>query len=94
MTLASPNGRSLLLAFDGALHTPTGGVFLGAMPVLQGDDGVFRDLLVGDSEVRLVLITAASITCPRCGLTSHNVNDTAEGYCGNCHDWTDAALHG
>ena len=29
-----------------------------------------------------------SITCPRCGMTSHNPNDVREGYCGNCHDWT------
>jgi len=29
-----------------------------------------------------------SITCPRCGMTSYNPNDIAEGYCGNCHDWT------
>jgi hypothetical protein len=32
----------------------------------------------------------ASITCPRCGRTSHNPNDVREGYCGNCHDWTGA----
>lgn len=31
-----------------------------------------------------------SFTCPRCGLTSHNLNDIVEGYCGNCHDWTGA----
>jgi ribosomal protein S27AE len=29
-----------------------------------------------------------SITCPRCGMTSHNPHDIAQGYCGNCHDWT------
>lgn len=32
----------------------------------------------------------ASITCPVCGMTSHNPNDVTEGYCGNCHDWTGA----
>jgi hypothetical protein len=26
--------------------------------------------------------------CPHCGMVSHNPNDIAEGYCGNCHDWT------
>ena len=30
----------------------------------------------------------ASITCPKCGMTSFNPNDIREGYCGNCHDWT------
>jgi hypothetical protein len=30
----------------------------------------------------------ASYTCPRCGSTSHHLRDAAEGYCGNCHDWT------
>jgi rubrerythrin len=29
-----------------------------------------------------------SITCPQCGMTSYNPTDIAEGYCGNCHDWT------
>lgn len=29
-----------------------------------------------------------SITCPRCGFTSYHPKDIAEGYCGQCHDWT------
>lgn len=29
-----------------------------------------------------------SITCPKCFLTSYSTSDIAEGYCGNCHDWT------
>jgi hypothetical protein len=33
-----------------------------------------------------------SITCPRCGRTSHHPVDIAEGYCGACHDWTSAPL--
>lgn len=32
----------------------------------------------------------ASITCPRCGRTSYNPTDVAEGYCGACHAWTRA----
>lgn len=27
-------------------------------------------------------------TCPRCGRTSHDPRDAAEGWCGACHDWT------
>lgn len=34
-------------------------------------------------------IAADSFQCPRCGMTSYNPNDKKEGYCGNCHDWTD-----
>lgn len=30
----------------------------------------------------------ATFTCTRCGMTSSNPIDRAEGYCGNCHDWT------
>jgi hypothetical protein len=33
-----------------------------------------------------------SITCPSCGMTSWNENDVREGYCGNCHDWTQSPL--
>jgi ribosomal protein S27AE len=32
--------------------------------------------------------TSPSFTCPRCGATSYNPNDAAEGYCGRCHAWT------
>jgi hypothetical protein len=38
--LASKNGRSLLLSFDALL-----GKHAGAMPVLMGDDGVFRSTI-------------------------------------------------
>lgn len=27
----------------------------------------------------------AAITCHRCGLTSHNPNDVANRFCGNCY---------
>jgi hypothetical protein len=33
-----------------------------------------------------------SITCPRCGMTSHNANDVRERYCGNCHLFHDDML--
>ena len=32
---------------------------------------------------------ATRITCPRCGRTSYHPDDVREGYCGNCHDWTE-----
>jgi ribosomal protein L37E len=28
---------------------------------------------------------AIAITCLRCGLTSYNLNDVVNRYCGNCH---------
>jgi hypothetical protein len=33
-----------------------------------------------------------SITCRRCGLTSHNPNDVAQRYCGGCHVFHDNIL--
>ena len=30
-----------------------------------------------------------AFTCPFCGRTSHNPNDVANRYCGNCHVWID-----
>jgi hypothetical protein len=80
--LASENGRSLFLTFDGALGG-THGAYCGNMAVLCDDDGVFRDLVEGEP-VQVV----AAITCPRCRRTSHNPTDMAQGYCGACHDWT------
>ena len=32
--------------------------------------------------------TAAAITCPCCGITSHHPQDVEQGYCGLCHWWT------
>jgi hypothetical protein len=29
-----------------------------------------------------------SVTCPRCGRTSHHPDDAREGFCGACRDWT------
>jgi hypothetical protein len=80
--LASENGRSLFLTFDGALWG-THGAYFGNMALLRDDDGVFRDLI----ESEPMQVVAAS-TCPRCGRTSHNPTDIAQGYCGACHDWT------
>jgi hypothetical protein len=48
LLLASPNGRSLMLGFEGALFTSSGGAFFGSMPVLQDEDGTYRDLMAGD----------------------------------------------
>ena len=36
--------------------------------------------------------SAPTITWPRCGMASAHPTDIAEGYCGNCHDWTRNAL--
>lgn len=33
-------------------------------------------------------MSGMAFTCPACGMTSHHPTDAAEGYCGNCHDWT------
>ena len=33
-------------------------------------------------------VAQLSITCPMCGMTSFNVVDVSEGYCGNCHSYT------
>lgn len=41
--IASPNGRSLMLAFDAML-----GGYVGMMPVLAGEDDVFRDLVTSE----------------------------------------------
>lgn len=46
--IVSPNNRSLMLSFDGALHTPGGGMVFGALPALMDDDGVYRDLVEGE----------------------------------------------
>lgn len=45
--LASGNARSLMLGFDGTI-----GKHAGAMPVLMGQDGVYRSL-VTDEAVRI-----------------------------------------
>jgi hypothetical protein len=53
--LASENGKSLALVFDAML-----GGYVGMMPVLQGDDGVFRDLIQQEPVLVLVVTGARS----------------------------------
>jgi hypothetical protein len=38
---ASPNGRSVMLLFDGFLRDGRGGGFVGAAPALQQEDGTW-----------------------------------------------------
>lgn len=45
--LASDNGRSLVLLFEGGLFGVAGGGYVGAMPVLQDDAGRWSELLNG-----------------------------------------------
>lgn len=36
-----------------------------------------------------MISSMASITRPRCGLTSYNINDVRERYCGACYRFAD-----
>lgn len=39
----------------------------------------------GQRIAKLIRGDHISITCPHCGMTSHNINDVRNRYCGNCH---------
>lgn len=41
----------------------------------------------------LAMTPPLSVTCPRCGRTSYHPDDIADGYCGDCHDWTSPRPH-
>jgi ribosomal protein S27AE len=43
--------------------------------------GLARPCPVPDKDERL------SITCPKCGMTSHHPKDISERYCGRCHQF-------
>lgn len=53
----------------------------------ETDPKVLR-LLLAEAGARLVAPLCGKFRCPRCGITSSNPTDLAEGYCGACHDWT------
>lgn len=57
VTLASADGRSLVLMFDGVIRTTTGGAYAGLMPVYQRIDGRWTDL-VDDVEITIRLRSA------------------------------------
>jgi hypothetical protein len=44
------------------------------------------------AKAAVAFYNSRSITCPRCGRTSHHPGDVAQGFCGNCHDWTSAGF--
>ena len=45
LLLVSPNEKSLMLGFEGALYDRDGGCFVGTMPVLMDEAGDYRDLI-------------------------------------------------
>ncbi len=45
-------------------------------------DGIIETFAVGPD--------GSSISCRRCGFTSHNKNDVLQHYCGRCHQFHDA----
>lgn len=46
---------------------------------------------LGNFSITVEPLERPLITCLRCGATSRNTTDVAEGYCGHCHDWTSPA---
>ena len=61
VVLASANGRSVMLHIEDALVSPSGGAFVGLVPVLRDDDGVFRDI-VEQAEVTIVPLAGTTPT--------------------------------
>jgi len=53
--LASPNGASVMLGFEGTMYA-RGGIYYGSMPVLRDDDGVYRDLAQPGEVVDIELV--------------------------------------
>jgi hypothetical protein len=48
VVIASPNGISLMVVFDGALGGVEGGIYLGMMPIMYDEDAkCFKDLIAG-----------------------------------------------
>jgi len=48
VTLASPNGVSLMVTFDGAIGGVEGGIYVGMMPIMYDEERkVFTDLIAG-----------------------------------------------
>lgn len=61
VSLASPDGRSIMVSFDGALHSPSGGAFFGWMPILLHDDGVYREIV---EQAEVVIVPVARDPAP------------------------------
>jgi ribosomal protein L37E len=64
-----------------------GGVWLLEVfnPTAPADAAYLR---IGSDVAGMAAPVEPSITCPRCGRTSHHPADVVAGYCGACHDWT------
>src|SRR5688572_3537024 len=53
VTIASPNGVSLMVSFDGVLGGVEGGLYVGMMPILYDEQAkCFKDL-IRDREVKI-----------------------------------------
>lgn len=58
--------------------------------VMRHVDTWFRSVLrrVSGTDHDTPADVGATVTCPRCGMTSWHREDVRYGYCGNCHDFT------
>lgn len=52
VSMASANGRSLILAFENAITMPNGSAYVGAMPIFQHTDDRWLEL-IGSCEILL-----------------------------------------
>lgn len=86
IVLASENGRSLMLQYDGA--APIGdGYALRFLPVLRNDDGTWMEIV---ASTRVEVEAVPSYLCPVCGRRSYNPHDAENRYCGACHAFEDS----
>lgn len=85
----------MLVSIDAVYPSPIGGEALVTATLVcpacgrrwggRMEGAMFNDTLGVVEGGRFV---AAPFRCPVCEMVSHNPTDIAEGYCGNCHDWT------
>jgi hypothetical protein len=62
-----------------------------AMPSMRDIRDLEQRILALEKKIERLeklLEVEPSITCPKCGRTSHNSNDVEQGWCITCADWT------
>jgi hypothetical protein len=81
-------GPEQIKVYVGSLCDEHRAIAARTLPITAEKNGVTVDELT--KRLERIFGIPAGFTCPRCGKTSANPNDLANGYCGACHDWTAA----
>lgn len=86
--MRADDGREVLVTLALPLPLALATELMSAIGNAAKKAGYADAAILSDGTGRIVATPPGAFRCPRCHCVSHDPNDSAQGYCGACHDWT------